>query len=120
MTAVSINTTVSSLSSRSSPGRYPTVDPVVAGAILTIDLGAIRENYRRLKVRLGNAACAGVVNADAYGLGGVPVARALRKEGCDTFFVAHVNEGVVLRAALGSVPVIAVLNVVPPGAREAC
>lgn len=120
MTAVSINTTVSSLSSPSSPGRYPTVDPVVAGAILTIDLGAIRENYRRLKVRLGNAACAGVVKADAYGLGAVPVARALRKEGCDTFFVAHVNEGVVLREALGSGPVIAVLNGVPPGAEGSC
>jgi len=29
------------------------VSEAAAGAILTIDLGAIRENYRRLKARLG-------------------------------------------------------------------
>lgn len=49
-----------------------------AGAILTIDLGAIRENYRRLQARLGAAQCAGVVKADGYGLGAAEVARALK------------------------------------------
>ncbi|TIT61408.1 MAG: alanine racemase, partial [Mesorhizobium sp.] len=45
------------------------VSEAVAGAILSIDLGAIRENYRRLKARAGSAHCAGVVKADGYGLG---------------------------------------------------
>ena len=91
-----------------------------AGAILTIDLNAIRENYRRLKAKLGKARCAGVVKADAYGLGAAQVAPALAKEGCDAFFVAHVDEGMVLRGALGPVPKIYVLNGSPPGAETEC
>ena len=95
------------------------VDAVQAGAILTIDLGAIRDNYRLLGARLGAAQCAGVVKADAYGLGAVPVARALVAEGCRTFFVAHGAEGIALRDALGPEPEIFVLNGFPPGAELA-
>ena len=87
-----------------------------AGAILTIDLSAVRENYRLLKSRLGNARCAGVVKADSYGLGAAQVAKALVEEGCDTFFVAHVGEGLALRAALGRGPAIYILNGTTPGA----
>lgn len=93
-------------------------DGSVAGAILTIDLGAVRENYRRLKRRLGGARCAAVVKANGYGLGAAEVVKALVKEGCDTFFVAHRSEGVALRAAVGSSPVIYVLNGLAPGAEE--
>lgn len=86
-----------------------------AGAILTVDLDAVRENYRRLKVRLGGVRCAGVVKADGYGLGAAPVAMALAREGCDIFFVAHLGEGISLRRALGAAPAIHVLNGIPPG-----
>ena len=91
-----------------------------AGAILTIDLGAVRENYRRLKTRLGAAGCAGVVKADAYGLGAAQVAPALAREGCRDFFVAHVAEGIALRSALGSDCTIFILNGAPPGAEADC
>jgi len=87
-----------------------------AGAVLTIDLSALRENYRRLKALLGGTRCAGVVKADGYGLGAVEVARALIAEGCDIFFVAHVGEALALRAALGDAPEIGILNGTPPGA----
>lgn len=40
-----------------------------AGAVLTIDLDAIRDNYRLLRTKAGRAACAAAVKADAYGLG---------------------------------------------------
>jgi alanine racemase len=90
----------------------------VAGAVLTIDLGALRENYRRLRARLGGARCAGVVKADGYGLGASFVAEALVKDGCDSFFVAHAGEGVDLRAALGPGPAIHVLNGLPPGSED--
>ncbi|WP_036240781.1 alanine racemase [Mesorhizobium sp. STM 4661] len=93
-----------------------TVGESAAGAILTIDLGAIRENYRRLKARLGGARCAGVVKADGYGLGAGQVAAALAKEGCDIFFVALLSEGALLRKALGWRPAIYVLNGIAPGA----
>lgn len=91
------------------------VSAAAAGAMLTIDLSAIRENYRRLKAQLGGVRCAGVVKADAYGLGASQVAAALAAEGCDTFFVAHLAEGILLREALGPKPAIHVLNGMPPG-----
>lgn len=91
------------------------VSEAAAGAILTIDLGAIRQNYRRLKAQLGSVRCAGVVKADGYGLGAAPVARALAEEGCRIFFVALLAEGLTLRKALGPQPVVHVLNGLPPG-----
>jgi alanine racemase len=87
----------------------------VAGAILTIDLAAIRENYRRLKRHLGGKPCAAVVKASGYGLGATEVSQALMQEGCDTFFVAHLSEGLDLRAAIGDTPTIYVLNGLAPG-----
>jgi alanine racemase len=40
-----------------------------AGGILTIDLDAIRANYRMLAGRVVPGECAAVVKADAYGCG---------------------------------------------------
>jgi alanine racemase len=91
-----------------------------AGAILTVDLGAIRENYRRLKARLGGVSCAAVVKADAYGLGAAEVAPALLREGCKTFFVAQVSEGIALRRILGEKVRIYILNGILPGAEAQC
>ncbi|TPL48660.1 alanine racemase [Mesorhizobium sp. B2-4-2] len=100
---------------RSLPEEADATSEAAAGAILTIDLGAIRENYRRLKARLGGVRCAGVVKADGYGLGAAQVASALMKEGCDIFFVALLSEGIALRKAVGAGPDIYVLNGLPPG-----
>ena len=98
--------------------EMPTVEQ--AGAILTIDLGAVRENFRRLQARLSHGKCAAVVKADSYGLGAIRVARALLQEGCDTFFVAHAGEGISLRNAIGQGFDIFVLNGVTPGAENDC
>ncbi len=84
--------------------------------MLTIDLGAIRANYRRLKAELDGVACAGVVKADGYGIGAAHVASALAKEGCDTFFVAQLGEGLALRRSLGDAGTIHILNGIPPDA----
>ncbi|HEY3777730.1 MAG TPA: alanine racemase [Rhizomicrobium sp.] len=70
-----------------------------APACLTIRLDAIVENYR-LCQRLAGTEAAGVVKADAYGLGMERVARALASAGCETFFVARLEEGIRLRALL--------------------
>lgn len=88
-----------------------------AGAILTIDLGAVALNYGRLKERLGGAKCASVVKADAYGLGVERVAPALAQAGCDSFFVATLDEGLELRRLLEDVE-IAIFNGPPPGAEN--
>ncbi|UFN47101.1 alanine racemase [Roseomonas sp. OT10] len=91
-----------------------------AGAVLTIDLGAIRANHRLLRRVTAPAACAAVVKADAYGLGAAPVARALLAEGCRDLFVAHLEEGIALRAALGRAPRILVLHGPLPGTEAEC
>ena len=72
-----------------------------AGAILTIDLGALAANYRLLRERAKGAECAAVVKADAYGLGLEPVARTLAAAGCRQYFVAQLGEGMALRRILG-------------------
>ena len=74
-----------------------------AGAVLTVDLAALVENWRTLKRKLGPRCDAGaVVKADAYGLGLEPVAHALKSAGCTTFYVAHLDEGLALRPIVGS------------------
>jgi alanine racemase len=91
-----------------------------AGAVLSINLGAVRANYRILRDKLAGKPCAAAVKADAYGLGVAEVAKALSKEGCDVFFVADMNEGVALRAALGASPAIYLLNGLTRGAEQSC
>ena len=113
-----------------SPDNLRVAENVTLILPLHRELDALRENYRRLKARAAPAACAGVVKADGYGLGAVRVARALAREGCDNFFVAHLGEGVVLihevgktgrigvRIALigsGEVPVEVMLRPLRPG-----
>ena len=78
-------------------------------ALLHVDLQAIVANWLRLRAVHG-ADVAGVLKADGYGLGAVEVGRALLAAGCRHFFVAHLAEGVALRAALGPGPMVAVLN----------
>ncbi|MEC4591893.1 alanine racemase [Nitrospirillum amazonense] len=83
---------------------FPSQVPAGAGAVLAIDLDAIAGNWRVLRdhaQRSGRAVeCAGVVKADGYGLGAVPVATALAGAGCRSFFVADLEEATTLRAAL--------------------
>lgn len=86
------------------------------GGVLTIDLDAVADNWGLLKARMKGQACAAVVKADGYGVGAVPVAQRLLAEGCSTFFVAHPEEGVALRAALPDPSVeVFILNGLLPG-----
>jgi alanine racemase len=72
-------------------------DPRLAGGRLTIDIAALAANYRLLCRLSGNARAAGVVKANAYGLGIDVVAPALSAAGCEDFFVALPEEGLALR-----------------------
>src|SRR5437016_1882339 len=73
-----------------------------ATGILTIDLDAVVANWRKLEKTAVPAECAAVLKAEAYGCGADPVARALARAGCKTFFVATLEEARVARAALPS------------------
>lgn len=80
-----------------------------ANGVLTVDLNAIVANWRKLESRGVPAECAAVIKANAYGCGIEPVARALARAGCKTFFVATLDEA---RRARGAAPdaTIYVLN----------
>lgn len=72
----------------------------LAGAVLTIDLVALKDNWRRLNTLAGKAECGAAVKGNAYGLGIEAVAKALWEAGCRSFFVARPKEGEELRGLL--------------------
>ena len=78
-------------------------------AELEIDLGAVIANWHDLRARHPSGPVAGVVKADAYGLGASRIAPALYQAGCRHFFTAHLNEAVALRPSLPDA-MIAALN----------
>lgn len=73
---------------------------------LTISLPAITANWQLLRTRFSGEETAAVVKANAYGLGATEVATALEAAGCHTFFVATLDEGIALRAALPDVRIL--------------
>ena len=95
-------------------------DPMLAGARLTINLDALAANYRELAKRSGRARTAAVVKADAYGLGVEHVAPALKQAGCDTFFVALPQEGMVLRRIAPEAKIFVIAGVTGVPAASAC
>jgi alanine racemase len=93
--------------------------PARAAGVLSVDLAAIAENYRRLKSTFQERALAAVVKADGYGLGAERVAPALVKAGARSIFVAQLDEALKLRPLLDRChPAISlyVLNGLMPGA----
>ncbi len=71
-----------------------------------IDLDALRANTAAIQARLGSSALCAVVKADAYGHGAVPVAEALLEGGAHGLAVAIVDEGVELRQAGITAPIL--------------
>src|SRR5687768_3278164 len=78
----------------------------MARSELTVDLGAIRRNARRLLAALDGAELWAVVKADGYGHGAVDVAAAALATGAKVLCVATVPEALVLRQALGPVRIL--------------
>ena len=68
-----------------------------ACGVLKVSLTAIASNWDKLAKRT-EAECAAVVKGNAYGCGIEPVAGALAKAGCRTFFVSDIPEAKRVRA----------------------
>lgn len=81
----------------------------MASGILSINLRALTANYRALAAMNAGETSA-VVKADGYGLGATLVAKTLFIAGVRRFFVATAEEGVIVRASLGSEPEINVFS----------
>jgi alanine racemase len=98
-------------------------DYVAHDALLTVDLDALAGNVERYRKLAHGAEVAGVVKANAYGLGLEPVARCMAAIGVTTFFVTDCTEGVALRALFPEVTIY-LTNGLPQGAgpiaRDAC
>jgi len=77
-------------------------------AILEIDLNAIAANWRSLDASHPGAT-AGILKANAYGLGATYVAPKLLAAGCRHFFTAHLSEALAIRALVPGA-MLAVLN----------
>lgn len=77
--------------------RDPNAIPADARAVLTINLAALRANWGELNRVSGTAECAGVIKANAYGLGLRQITEALIEGGCKTFFVATLIEARIVR-----------------------
>src|SRR5437870_10661499 len=72
-----------------------------------IDLDALAANFRVISERVGREVkVMAAVKADAYGHGAVECARRLEAEGCDWFGVALPEEGIELRKAGISKPIL--------------
>lgn len=110
------NTTVSTLTE--SPPVLETPD-LGASAVLEVDLAAIVANWRMLSARHASGPVAGVVKADAYGLGAAHIAPALYRAGCRHFFVAHLSEALTIRP-LVPLAMVAILNGVAAAQMALC
>lgn len=86
---------------------------IAPASTLEVDLGAVAANWRTLRSRHAGPV-AGVLKADAYGLGAPQVAAALHSAGCRHSFVAHLQEALAIRDILPGA-MLAVLNGLWPG-----
>lgn len=69
-----------------------------ANAVLTINLKSLSENYTHFQNVVGkNCSVAGIIKANAYGLGQQQIAEKLSTLGCTHFFVATLDEALNFR-----------------------
>lgn len=74
--------------------------PRQAMGVLQVDTKKILQNYKTLQSLLPQTKCGAVLKADAYGFGMNALAPLLKDQGCEHFFLAHIEEGIDLRKAL--------------------
>jgi len=77
---------------------------------LVIDLDAVAANLKTMRGHCPGVKVCGVVKANAYGHGMIPVAKRLQAEGIDYIGVADLAEAVTLRENLITIPIMAWLH----------
>lgn len=88
-------------------------------SLVTIDVGAIRDNARTLAGVLGRSELWAVVKADGYGHGALAAGRAALEGGATTLCVATVREALVVRAALPDVRLVVLGPTAPADVAQA-
>ena len=80
---------------------------------IVVDLSAVGDNLRAIRAHVG-VPVMGIVKANAYGHGLVPVARHLEACGVDRLGVAFVEEGIALRRAGIRLPILVLGGIFGP------
>jgi alanine racemase len=75
-------------------------------SILIINLAAIASNYQLLQKKCIGSEVGAAVKANSYGLGALEIAPILYNNGCRKFFVAHAQEGIMLRELYADIEII--------------
>jgi alanine racemase len=78
-----------------------------------VNLDRIRENFKALRLHASTRAVIPVLKANAYGHGAIEVARALDPLGVAMFAVAYVDEGIALRQAGITTPILVMAGFAP-------
>ncbi|MCB9650623.1 MAG: alanine racemase [Deltaproteobacteria bacterium] len=81
-------------------------DLVLRPTTAYVDLVALRANVAAIRARVGARRIMGIVKANAYGHGLVRVAQALLQDGVDELGVAFLEEGIALRRAGVTAPIL--------------
>jgi len=84
---------------------------------IDVDLGALSYNLAAIRERV-RVPVMGIVKANAYGHGLVPVAKHLEAQGVDQLGVAFLEEGIALRRAGVKVPILVLGGIFGPQVAE--
>jgi alanine racemase len=97
----------------SQPALHQDYLPPHLTTLMEIDTQAIAENYKTLCSLAQNSSCAAVVKANAYGFGLQEVSSLLQQEGCQDFFVAHLEEAIFLKTTLKNANIYVLSGLLP-------
>ena len=88
--------------------------PILRPTVAEVDLKKMARNLHKVRERVGNVKILTLLKANAYGHGAVPVGLYLQENNlCDFFGVASVEEGLALREAGVTLPVLVLDSIYP-------
>lgn len=88
--------------------------PILRPTVAEVDLKKMVRNLHKVRERVGNVKILTLLKANAYGHGAVPVGLYLQESNlCDFFGVASVEEGLALREAGVTLPVLVLGSIYP-------
>lgn len=88
--------------------------PILRPTVAEVDLKKMARNLHKVRERVGNVKILTLLKANAYGHGAVPVGLYLQENNlCEFFGVASVEEGLALREAGITLPVLVLGSIYP-------
>lgn len=79
---------------------------IVRPTLVEVDLSRLRDNFTEIKKKMRPAKMMPILKANAYGHGLIRVAKLMQESGADALSVAVLEEGVLLRQAGITIPIL--------------